>query len=51
MARVGLRLPDEQYEALREMAHRGRTSINALIVAAIAADKGVKQELERQAKT
>ena len=51
MQRLGLRFPDELYEALREIAHRERTSINALVVAATAADEEVRREIERQGKT
>ena len=50
MKRLDLRLDDRLHEALREIAHRDRTSINKLIVAAIEADKGVRLELKRMEK-
>ena len=47
---MGLRLPDKLHEALREIAHRERTSINKLVIAAIGADEEVRREVERQAQ-
>ena len=51
MKRLDLRVEDRLYEALREIAHRDRTSINKLAIAAFEADEEVRRELERQAKT